>query len=184
MRAIPVAAMTSLGHDRLATLWDRHADQVYAYACRRLGREGAADVVADVFAVAVGHPDRIPDDALPWLYVVARNVIANRRRAAARQRAITERVALNARDGTDEPADVFAERTAIAAALDQLSDHDREALWLTSWEGLDARRAAVVAGCSVGAFAVRLHRARRRLTDALQADPALLPVAVQRRTKR
>ena len=34
---------------------------------------------------------------------------------------------------------------------------------LTAWEGLTADRAATAGGCSKGAFAVRLHRARRRL---------------------
>ena len=43
----------------------------------------------------------------------------------------------------------------------------REALLLIAWEGLSVSEAAVVVGCSRGAFAVRLHRARRRLSVAL-----------------
>ncbi|HEX6027306.1 MAG TPA: sigma factor-like helix-turn-helix DNA-binding protein, partial [Solirubrobacter sp.] len=52
-------------------------------------------------------------------------------------------------------------------ALAMLKPIDREALLLTAWEGLTPERAAVAAGCSRATFDVRLHRARRRLADAL-----------------
>jgi RNA polymerase sigma-70 factor (ECF subfamily) len=51
-----------------------------------------------------------------------------------------------------------------------LPERDREALLLVTWEDLPVRMAARAAGCSPAAFAVRLHRARRRLA-ALLADP-------------
>lgn len=71
--------------DFLATLWDRHADQVYAYARRRVGATDAPDVVSEVFAVAVAKRAKVPDDALPWLYRTAWNVIANHWRAEDRR---------------------------------------------------------------------------------------------------
>jgi RNA polymerase sigma-70 factor (ECF subfamily) len=40
-----------------------------------------------------------------------------------------------------------------------------------TWDGLSAAEAAVVLGVSRLAFAVRLHRARRRLERALEPDP-------------
>ncbi len=70
-------------------------------------------------------------------------------------------------------------------ALQTLSDGDRELLLLVAWEQLDARDLAAVLGCSVPTTAVRLHRARRRLRQALTApatdleqghDAAPLPV--------
>ncbi len=42
-------------------------------------------------------------------------------------------------------------------------------LMLVAWEGLDPVGAAKVAGCSRATFAVRLHRARKRLDRALYA---------------
>jgi RNA polymerase sigma-70 factor (ECF subfamily) len=151
--------------NRAAVLWDQHADAVYAYARRRAGASGAPDVVADVFTVVVEHPERVPDDALPWLYRTAWNMIANLRRADARRSAF----ALEAPGGSD-PGSVVAERDVLFAALAALSDVDREAILLTAWEGLDAKRAAAAAGCSAGTFAVRLHRARRRLERALSVQ--------------
>lgn len=58
----------------------------------------------------------------------------------------------------------------IAEALEQLSDVHREALLLTSWEGLSSADAAAVMACSVSAFKVRLMRARRRLAAALRTS--------------
>jgi RNA polymerase sigma-70 factor (ECF subfamily) len=148
--------------DRAAVLWDQQADAVYAYARRRVGATAAPDVVADVFAVVVAHPERVPEDALPWLYRTAWNVIANLRRADARSSSIGFEA-----PSVADPGSVVAERSALTAALAELSDADREAILLTAWEGLDAKRAAAAAGCSAGTFAVRLHRARRRLERAL-----------------
>jgi RNA polymerase sigma-70 factor, ECF subfamily len=146
----------------LTDLWDRHADQVYAYARRRVGVSDAPDVVAEVFAVAVAYPGKVPDDALPWLYRTAWNVVANHWRATQRRARPVPIVA----DAGDIGVDVV-ERAALLDALETLSDTDREALMLTAWEGLDGRRAAAAAGCSTATFSVRLHRARRRFEQAL-----------------
>jgi RNA polymerase sigma-70 factor (ECF subfamily) len=51
-----------------------------------------------------------------------------------------------------------------------LSERDREILLLVAWDGLEPARAARALGARPGAFAVRLHRARRRLAKLL-ADP-------------
>jgi RNA polymerase sigma-70 factor (ECF subfamily) len=146
----------------LTDLWDRHADQVYAYARRRVGASDAPDVVAEVFAVAVAHPGKVPDDALPWLYRTAWNVISNMWRAEARRARPTFLMSDTGDVGTE-----VVERAALLDALATLSDTDREALMLAAWEGLDGRRAAAAAGCSAATFAVRLHRARGRFERAL-----------------
>jgi RNA polymerase sigma-70 factor (ECF subfamily) len=52
---------------------------------------------------------------------------------------------------------------------------------LTAWEGLDARDAAAVLGCSTAAFHTRLHRARTRLQAELgrQTEPTLPTTATR-----
>ena len=56
----------------------------------------------------------------------------------------------------------------------RLSDDDRETLALIAWDGLQPREAALVTGCSAATFAVRAHRARRRLAALLEdSEPAL-----------
>jgi RNA polymerase sigma-70 factor (ECF subfamily) len=153
--------------DRAATLWDRFADDVYAYARRRVGASSAPDVVAEVFVVVVAHPERVPDDALPWLYRTAWNMIMNLRRAETRRAALPSRLP---REVVADPGAVVVEREAVLVALDGLADADREALLLVACDGLDATRAAAAAGCSVATFNVRLHRARRRLERSLSDE--------------
>jgi RNA polymerase sigma-70 factor (ECF subfamily) len=150
-----------------------HYAEVLAYALRRLGERGAAeDVAAQTFAVAWRRLDALPADPLPWLLGVARHVIQNEARSARRRSRLLARITGQHRAlaAAADPADSVPERSDILAALGRLSEGDREVLRLAAWEGLDARRAAAALGCTRGAYALRLHRARRRLAKELAAS--------------
>ncbi|MEV0403028.1 sigma-70 family RNA polymerase sigma factor [Actinoallomurus sp. NPDC050550] len=156
--------------DGFAELWDAHYDDVLSYAARRVDHETARDVAAETFLIAWRRRNDIPADrTFPWLLNVARNVLANEARGHRRRGLLWGRL----RDDRDRHAPVadvatgLAEGGRIGAALRRLSARDREALQLVGWEELDTKDAAVVAGCSVKTFSVRLHRARRRLSAVL-----------------
>ncbi len=152
-------------------LWDAHADQVRAYAQRRSDDETAGDVVAGTFLVAWRRRDEVPDDPLPWLYGVARRVLADQRRTHGRQARVAERLGDTTSDRSpSDPSDQVAQRDAVLRALDQLGEADREALRLGCWEQLTPKEAARVLGCSAPTFNVRLHRARRRLRRHLDGS--------------
>jgi RNA polymerase sigma-70 factor (ECF subfamily) len=57
----------------------------------------------------------------------------------------------------------------VLAALDHLLPAEREILELLAWEGLSAAQASDALGCSRVALAVRMHRARRRFRQLLDA---------------
>jgi RNA polymerase sigma-70 factor, ECF subfamily len=159
------------GHARWERLWERHADSVLAYARRRIDAEDAPDVVAETFLAAWRRIDEVPQDAVPWLYGVARNVIENSRRATRRRDALRTRLAsVRAAGPGGDPAPEVDARTDMVAALQRLPPAEREALTLVAWEDLDIRRGAAALGCSPGTFAVRVHRGRRRLKRILAAD--------------
>jgi RNA polymerase sigma-70 factor (ECF subfamily) len=63
-------------------------------------------------------------------------------------------------------------------ALRSLRPFDQEVLRLAAWEGLEAADAAIVLGCNVSAYRVRLHRARRRL-ERLTQELTLSPDSVK-----
>jgi len=124
--------------------------------------------VAETFIVAWRRLPEVPDDPIPWLLAVARGVLANQRRATGRRKALDQKLASAPRPAgvlASDPAEEIAARMTLHAALTRLSEWDREALLLVVWDGLDNRKAAVVMKCSPATFALRLHRARRRLTQ-------------------
>jgi RNA polymerase sigma-70 factor, ECF subfamily len=156
---------------RCEQLYRAHADQVHAYARRRSDHQTADEVVADVFLIAWRRLDAVPADPLPWLLGVARKTLANQRRAASRAAALHSRV---------EATLIAANRHvsgdhAVLAALATLDPRDQEVLLLIAWEGLRQEEVGTTLGISRAAVATRLHRARKRLAEALvaQDEPAL-----------
>ena len=150
--------------DRLEQLFSDHARAVRAYALRRVDAETAEDVVSDVFVVAFRRLEVVPDPALPWLLATARKIIANHHRAVSRrERLNSELWPLQAGVWSD----AHAAGHPLLAGLARLSERDREVILLVAWEELEPEQAAAVLGCSRAAFAVRLHRARRRLATVL-----------------
>ena len=89
--------MAATREERFELLFRANYPAVRAYALRRTSREAAQDAVSETFLVAWRRLDELPVDALPWLYGVARRVLANQRRSADRGAALEQRVA-----GVDE----------------------------------------------------------------------------------
>ena len=158
--------------DRFNELYQAQYQTVLRYALRRTDPETARDAVAETFLVAWRRLDTVPADhaqATPWLYAVARNVLANADRSQRRAARVTaklghQRLAEFAPD-TDR---AVLECARLERALARLTPADQEALRLVGWEELDVAEAALAMGCSSSTMAVRLHRARRRLERALQ----------------
>jgi DNA-directed RNA polymerase specialized sigma24 family protein len=150
--------------ERFRALFARHYPAVYRYAGRRLGRDEAADAAAEAFTVAWRKIAQVPAEpnTLAWLYGVARRVVAN----AARSRRRRHRLAARAAQGIPDEAPT-PDPVGVLAALEALRADDREVLRLAAWEGLGPREIGTVLGCSPNAAAIRLHRARRRLEEAL-----------------
>ena len=74
--------------ERFAVIFDRHADEIYGYAARRLGQQAAADAASEVFLAAFRNRGRYQPsrpDARPWLYGIATKVVGQQLRAEGRQ---------------------------------------------------------------------------------------------------
>ncbi|KQV73652.1 hypothetical protein ASC61_00690 [Aeromicrobium sp. Root344] len=166
--------MHSVREQRLADLYDLWAAKVHAYALRHCGVEGAEDVVSETFIVAWRRIDVVPEDALPWLLVVARNTIAHRRRSAGRRARLDDALATRPHDQERTTEEIATSRLETLEALRHLSAKEREAVLLIAWDGLTITAAADVAGCRDRAFRARLTRARAHLQAAL--DPPVPPL--------
>src|SRR5688572_33199221 len=98
-----VRAVAAGSQEALATLYDRHADAVYAAASRLTSdRQVAEEVVQETF-LALWNRAELFDPATgslaAWLYTIARNRTVDRLRAAGRRPNL---VAISATRGIDE----------------------------------------------------------------------------------
>ena len=169
----PAARGARDSEELLRRLYALHGRPVLAYALRRTANaEDAADVVAETFLVAWRRLESVPpEDALPWLYGVARRVLANQRRAAHRRARLADRLRQELPAAIQALEPPTFSHGPVMAALRMLGADDQEILMLAIWEELEPNEIAQVLGVSRIAARSRLHRARRRLA-ARAADDA------------
>jgi RNA polymerase sigma-70 factor (ECF subfamily) len=161
--------------ERFEALYRQHFRGVLGYALARLEPERAKDAAAETFLVAWRRLAEVPAEPAGWLFGVARKVVAQQLRADSRRDALAVRLAAPGyweSGHPADPADEVAQRESALAALARLGERDREILTLLAWHGLTADQAAETLGLTRLTFAVRLHRARRRLASGLAAADA------------
>ena len=161
-------------------VYDTHARQIYAYCLRRTTLVDAQDVTADVFTVVWRRwADRPADDEIvPWIYGIARNVLANRNRSVRRRARLASKLTgLRSSGDSDYVASdpessvvLRSEHEEVLKALSKLSTTDQETLRLVGWEELTRDQVALMFGVTRAAIDQRISRAYRRLGDLLRAD--------------
>lgn len=159
--------------ENFRAIYVAHHGDLWRYCLRRTSTTAEAeDVLGDVFTVAWRRLDDIPTDeaARPWLFAVARNHLHNHRRRSSRRREVHLRLVSEAATTGDASLDRDDDQSAqVLQALGQLSEADAEVLRLAVWEELPHREIAAVMDCTANAVAIRIHRARARLADRLNA---------------
>jgi RNA polymerase sigma-70 factor, ECF subfamily len=130
----------------------------------------ARDLAQDAFARALNSSaDTPPDNPRAWVFRIAANLARDEARADGRRRRHltllkVESDVVAAPDLVEE-MDCVARGRSVRAALEQLSERDREALLL--WDaGLSYTEIAAQTGLAIGAIGTTLARARHRLVDA------------------
>ncbi|WP_330252815.1 sigma-70 family RNA polymerase sigma factor [Nocardia sp. NBC_00565] len=140
------------------------------YLARRTDPTTAEDVLADVLLVLWRRLNAVPAEALPYAYGVAHNCLANAQRSARRQQRVAARIA-----AIDPPAASLAQDEdpdeRVTAALETLRPAEAELLRLWAWEDLGPTEIATVLDITVNAATIRLHRAKKKLEDAIRKVP-------------
>jgi len=133
---------------------------------RRLGNQSdAEDATSEVFEIAWRKYQDGLSLSVPWLYVVARNVVGTEYRRASR--------AQHSRDVADCSARIefgFDAALEVRQCMAEMAKPDREILFLWYWHDLSGTQAAEHLGCSVSAVWVRLTRARMVLRVILNRN--------------
>lgn len=142
-----------------------HASLVRMLYRRTGDRDRAEEIAQETFARAVVAPPRNPR---PWLFAVALNLVREEGRTAVRQARKLVLFKAEQPEHSAMPDDELerGERIAgVRAALDALTDRDREALLLKA-EGFSYDEIAATLGLARGAVGTTLARARQRLMAA------------------
>lgn len=137
-----------------------HAGSVHGYAYRRIRDiELARQITNDVFRIAWQRALEPGPEALPWLLVTARNLVANEVRALGREKNLTLKLAAeHVAASRVSDADTGA---GVREVLDSMRAKDREVLMLAYWDDLDMAQIAALLECSVESAKSRLFRARK-----------------------
>jgi RNA polymerase sigma-70 factor (ECF subfamily) len=169
-------------------LYRKYLAQVYAYALYELADHHAAeDATERTFLRALAALPRFREQARAedgpeastfrvWLFRIARNVVANERRARRRRPADSLDAALGAglaiTDGTDLEAQAVTRDEAAGAlrALQALPDDRRRALTLRFVDEMTTAEIACVLGRTEGAVRVLIHRALGAVARELGHD--------------
>lgn len=166
-------AATRLEPEAFGVFYHRNFDNVIGYFWRRTrDRDAAADLTAETFAAALDSLDRFdPARGNPsqWLFGIAANLLKKfwRRRQAstrARQRLALATPSIPTTGWEDiEAANARLDGPRLAAALEQLSARNREAVRLRVIDQLDYAEIGERLACKPGAARVRVLRGLRRL---------------------
>ena len=152
-------------------LYATHYNAVLRYCLRRSKREDAMDATAETFTIAWRRrTDRPQDHALPWLYGVARRVLANQRRSTGRQDRTVAHLRLVDNPGPEEPEPQVVrnqEAREMVDALERLRPADQEIIRLAGWEELGRDEIAKALQCTPNTVTKRLNRALDCLAQQL-----------------
>lgn len=167
-----------LSRDEVAQLYRGHAPALLAFLARRvLLPEVAVDLMAETFARAYRDRESLrgegEEEALAWVYGIARHVLASYdRRGAVERRALhalgVERRALTDTeyDRVEELAELGALRARIDGELDALGSEQRRAVRLRIFEERPYDEVAQELGVSEQTARARVSRALRALRDS------------------
>ena len=181
-RSLVVAAQADPA--RFELLYRKYVAQVYNFAVYELrDHHEAEDATERTFLSALANLPGFQERARPedgegastfriWLFQIARNVVAERRRGRRRRPEAPLEAASSAADPLDLEGEAIAhdEGTAAWRAVDRLDGDRRRAVVLRFVHEMSTAEIAGILGRSEGAVRVLLHRALRSVAGDLRRD--------------
>jgi RNA polymerase sigma factor (sigma-70 family) len=162
------------------TLYRRHELRVWRYIMRSVGNRASADeIMQEVWFAVAREAHRYRPDArfTTWLFTLARNRVIDdvraRRRSVALEteraegRPLIEQLATEPGAGPLEAVVVRDQAGALARALRELPQEQRDVFLLHVEADLTVEEAARITGCSFETAKSRLRYARGRLRELL-----------------
>ncbi len=160
------------GHKQaVETIYLRYKYRILNFCWRMLGnRAQAEDVASEIFMSLFTSAYKMQPDVKfsTWFYTIARNHCVDVLRLRCRQK--TGEIDERSVERLDAPKDardallVKESESHLRAALDKLSDEQKQAIVLQYYEGLSYNEIAGVLGCSLDKAKVLIFRAKENLS--------------------
>jgi RNA polymerase sigma-70 factor, ECF subfamily len=168
---IPDTRVVATTDEAFERAYAQYLPAVSGFLYRRVERGFVEDLAADVFAIAWRRRNTVIEgEELPWLYRIAANVVSNHRRKQATGLALLG--SLRPADSAPSAEDIAVADASLATAWRNLRRQEREILALALVEELAIGDVAFTLGITPNAASIRLHRAKKKLTDLLSSDVA------------
>ena len=152
----------------LETVWTDVASKLRGYIRTRVRDHAAAeDIMQDVFLKAHTRIAQLqsPEKLEGWLFLIARNAVADHYRKSKPHEELPAELATEAPDPEFENACEL--RAAFRRMIEQLPAPYGQALTLTEFEGLTQKQLAARLGISLSGAKSRVQRGREKLKEAL-----------------
>jgi RNA polymerase sigma-70 factor (ECF subfamily) len=153
-------------------LYRRSVDKVYGLCLRMTGNVGEAeDCVQEAFIQAWKQLGKFRGDSVfsTWLHRIAVNAVLGRMRKAKREedriKAVSEQTTASPVTAADT-----GELRDLAEAVEGLPEGARYVFVLSAIYGYSHEEASSMLGIAVGTSKAQLHRARRLLSERLEAE--------------
>jgi RNA polymerase sigma-70 factor (ECF subfamily) len=166
--------VTRAEDERITDAIAANSVDLLAYFERRVTEPAeAADLLAETMMSAWRRADAMPaepEQARMWLFVVARNTLANADRSERRRWRLANKLRLLLQPRDAPSAD---EGWEVRDAVDRLAPELRELIRLIHWDGFTAAEAADVLGISASTARGRYARAKEQLRAQLDTGLGL-----------
>ncbi len=166
--------MSSIGPDThgidFNAVYSAFYPRILRYLARLVGPEEAEDVSQEVFIkISRALGDYRGEGLSSWVYRIATNAAMDRRRRVSpiAVPAEEELVAADSAETAEQHLIRGEMSECVRRLIDELPDTYRAVLILSEIEGLADAEIARVVGATLETVKIRLHRARRRLREAL-----------------
>jgi RNA polymerase sigma-70 factor, ECF subfamily len=151
---------------RFVDLYERHFHRVYAYVIRRTGRrDEAEDITSDVFERALANLSRFEWRGAPfvaWLYRIAANALADRRKETARDSSELPPEVPDSRESEE-----IERRAMLFQLVDRLPDVQRQVIEMRFVDQRSIREIAAALDRSEGAVKQLQLRALENLRKSM-----------------
>jgi len=162
-------------HDYQA-IYQEFQPKIFRYLCHLCGESEAHDLTQVVFLKVSQTLNSFRGDASisTWIYRIATNTAHDHTRHAYADaceiNGNVEDISDSDLSGADEEYARSEMNACIRGIVDELPEHYRRVLVLSDFEELSNQEIADILELSLDSVKIRLHRARRKLREALQCQ--------------